>query len=265
MSSLARADLDRAVHTAAWAISRAARRLSLRTACLHRLWRRTVMLSRCGIATSFDFGISLRGAALKEHAWVDAGGTIIIGEEQSLGLARVATLPVAGDAKAGPARSLLTGVRRWTSITIGLLMAGLTYADATRYLPDDILAKVDRAAMSVSLETRVPFLDHRVAEVAARIDPSLKIHGGKGKQILRKLLDRYVPSELVDRPKAGFAVPVGEWIKNPLRDWAENLLDPKRLSEDGYFDASAVRSRWVRSRIPGLNSVTAARRDSLIP
>ena len=120
----------------------------------------------------------------------------------------------------------------------------MTYADATGYLPDDILVKVDRAAMSVSLETRVPFLDHRVAEVAARIDPALKIYGGKGKQILRKLLDRYVPRELVDRPKAGFAVPVGEWIKGPLRDWAENLLDPKRLYEDGYFDSSAVRSRW---------------------
>jgi asparagine synthase (glutamine-hydrolysing) len=112
------------------------------------------------------------------------------------------------------------------------------------YLPDDILAKVDRAAMAVSLETRVPFLDHRVAAAAARIDPALKVHGGKGKQILRKLLHHHVPADLVERPKAGFSVPVGEWITGPLRDWAEDLLDPRRLAADGWFDAEAVRDRW---------------------
>ena len=120
----------------------------------------------------------------------------------------------------------------------------MTTADATGYLPDDILAKVDRASMAVSLETRVPFLDHRVAAVAARIPAAMKVRSGRGKQILRKLLDQYVPRQLVERPKAGFAVPVGSWIRGPLRDWAESLLDPKKLERGGHFDAAAVRRRW---------------------
>ena len=120
----------------------------------------------------------------------------------------------------------------------------MMYCDAVSYLPDDILCKVDRAAMAVSLETRVPFLDHRVAELAARIPLSMKIHGGKGKQILRKLLYREAPESLFDRPKAGFGIPVGEWMRGPLRPWAEELLDERRLREEGFFDAAAVHRRW---------------------
>jgi asparagine synthase (glutamine-hydrolysing) len=120
----------------------------------------------------------------------------------------------------------------------------IMYCDAVTYLPDDILCKVDRAAMAVSLETRVPFLDHRVAEVAARIPINLKIAGADGKKILRKLLYRQAPRELFDRPKAGFAIPIGNWLKGPLRSWAEELLDERRLTQDGWFDAAAVRSRW---------------------
>jgi asparagine synthase (glutamine-hydrolysing) len=127
-------------------------------------------------------------------------------------------------------------------------LAAITYADAVGYLPDDILAKVDRAAMAVSLETRVPFLDHRVAAVAARIAPSLKVNGGRGKHILRVLLDRHVPREMVDRPKAGFAVPVGEWITGPLRDWAEHLLDRRTLERQGYWNVDAVHARWSAHR-----------------
>ncbi len=123
-------------------------------------------------------------------------------------------------------------------------LAAVTYADAVGYLPDDILVKVDRAAMAVSLETRAPFLDHRVAAVAARIDASLKVSNGNGKSILRALLDRHVPRAMVDRPKAGFAIPVGAWIKGPLRDWAEQLLDPQRLAQGGHWDAEVVRARW---------------------
>jgi asparagine synthase (glutamine-hydrolysing) len=118
------------------------------------------------------------------------------------------------------------------------------YCDAVSYLPDDILCKVDRAAMAVGLETRVPFLDHRVAELAARIPVSMKISGGKGKQIVRKLLYNMAPPALFERRKAGFGVPVGEWLRGPLRPWAEELLDPKRLQADGYFDAKTVRRRW---------------------
>ena len=121
----------------------------------------------------------------------------------------------------------------------------MMYGDAVDYLPDDILAKVDRAAMAVSLETRVPFLDHRVAEIAARIPIGLKVRGGQGKSILRRLLFREVPSDLFDRPKAGFAVPVGDWLKGPLRPWAEELLDASRLGSEGWFDPSKVRRRWT--------------------
>ena len=120
----------------------------------------------------------------------------------------------------------------------------MMYCDAVSYLPDDILAKVDRASMAVSLETRVPFLDHRVAELAARIPLDLKVRGGQGKYIVRKLLDRLVPRELIERPKAGFAIPVGEWIKGPLRPWAEDLLDPATMRADGLLDPDIVQRRW---------------------
>jgi asparagine synthase (glutamine-hydrolysing) len=133
----------------------------------------------------------------------------------------------------------------------------MMYWDAVSYLPDDILCKVDRASMAVALETRVPFLDHRVAEVAARIPLTLKIREGRGKFILRRLLDRHVPSSLVDRPKAGFAVPVGQWIKGPLRGWAEDLLDPRAMRADGWFDAQMISDRW-RHHLTGRQDSTAA-------
>ena len=110
--------------------------------------------------------------------------------------------------------------------------------------------------MAVALETRVPFLDHRVAELAARIPIDFKIRNGRGKHIIRELLYRMVPRELIDRPKAGFAVPVGEWIKGPLRGWAEDLLDPTLLRAQGWFDADVVQSRW-RQHLTG-------QRDSLV-
>jgi asparagine synthase (glutamine-hydrolysing) len=106
------------------------------------------------------------------------------------------------------------------------------------------LCKVDRASMAVSLETRVPFLDHRLAAVAARIPVKFKISGGKGKQIVRKLLYRQAPRELFERPKAGFGIPLGEWLRGPLRDWAESLLEERRLSREGWFDSHAVQRRW---------------------
>ena len=121
----------------------------------------------------------------------------------------------------------------------------IMYCDAVSYLPDDILCKVDRASMAVSLETRVPYLDHRVAEVAAHIPLGLKVRGPTGKYILRQLLYGHVPEHLFDRPKAGFAIPVGEWIRGPLRAWAEELLDPARMASDGWFDAAIVRRRWA--------------------
>jgi len=122
----------------------------------------------------------------------------------------------------------------------------MMHADAMTYLPDDILAKVDRAGMAVSLESRIPFLDPEVTALAARIAPSLKFAGGGGKAVLKSLLYRYVPRELVDRPKAGFAIPVSVWLRGPLREWAEDLLSPQALCTDGLFDAGVVRARWER-------------------
>jgi asparagine synthase (glutamine-hydrolysing) len=133
----------------------------------------------------------------------------------------------------------------------------MMYCDAVSYLPDDILAKVDRASMAVALETRVPFLDHRVAELAARIPLNLKIRDGRGKHIVRKLLYGLVPRELLERPKAGFGVPVGEWIKRSLRPWAEDLLDADLIRSQGWFDADLVQARW-RQHISGQRDSTPA-------
>ena len=133
----------------------------------------------------------------------------------------------------------------------------MMYCDATSYLPDDILCKVDRASMAVSLEAHAPYLDHRVAALAARIPLSMKIGGNSGKLILKKLLFREAPAELFDRPKSGFAIPVGEWIKGPLRDWAEDLLDPARMRSEGWFDHVALTRRW-HDHLSGRQDSTAA-------
>jgi asparagine synthase (glutamine-hydrolysing) len=123
-------------------------------------------------------------------------------------------------------------------------------ADALNYLPADILVKVDRAAMAVGLETRAPFLDHRVAAVAWGLPLALKIRGSSGKWALRQLLHRYVPPDLVERPKAGFAMPIGAWLRGPLRLWAEGLLDPALLQSQGYLQSAPIQRLW-RAHLAG--------------
>ena len=150
-----------------------------------------------------------------------------------------------------PSSVVFDGTEPVTALTNGKGGAALPdftqrmmFLDLIGYLPDDILVKVDRAAMGVSLETRVPMLDHHVVEFAWQVPLSMKIRGGQGKWLLRQLLYKHVPRELIERPKTGFSVPIGDWLRGPLRDWAEALLDQARLEREGFFDPTPIRTRW---------------------
>jgi asparagine synthase (glutamine-hydrolysing) len=142
----------------------------------------------------------------------------------------------------GSSVSLASRPDRWPAL--GSVTEQVLWLDLVGYLPDDILTKLDRAAMAVSLETRVPFLDRQVLDLAWRLPLSSKLQGTVTKQVLRTVLHRHVPAVLVDRPKMGFGLPIGSWLRGPLRPWAEDLLGRRRLEEQGLLDPEPVRRAW---------------------
>jgi asparagine synthase (glutamine-hydrolysing) len=140
--------------------------------------------------------------------------------------------------------TFLTDRSRWADLPD--FTQRMMFLDTVSYLPDDILVKLDRASMAVSLESRVPLLDHRVVEFAWRLPLGLKMHGRIGKWLLRQVLYQYVPKRLVDRPKMGFGVPLDSWLRGPLRPWAEALLSESRLRSEGFFDPIPIREKWAQ-------------------
>lgn len=151
-----------------------------------------------------------------------------------------------------PSEVVLTGVEPSTVfsdpeqwITASSVFHRLMYIDTFTYLPDDILTKVDRASMAVGLEARVPFLDHRLAEYVWRLPLSMNIQRNKGKMLLRRILKKYVPEPLFNRQKMGFGVPIDLWLRGPLRDWAEDLLNEGRLKQEGFFEPKFIRKQWA--------------------
>ena len=143
----------------------------------------------------------------------------------------------------GVPQTAATDQRCWAAVDD--FVDQMMYLDGISYLPDDILTKVDRAAMAVALEARVPMLDHRVVAFAWRLPQASKIRNGTGKLPLRRILERYVPNELIDRPKMGFATPLHDWFRGALRDWMEALIDERRLEAEGFFDPKPIRAAWA--------------------
>lgn len=211
---------------------------------VHALWRnasRLPLSARKTLANSLEFGRArliagargraariLRSATVEDlYHWrvsrIERPESLLRDHEGSTSRCGAAWAPVAG---------------------VSAPVEKMMYIDTLTYLPDDILTKVDRASMAVSLEVRAPFLDHRVAEFSWRVPPSQKFAGNVGKRILRAIGERYLPVEIMKQGKMGFSVPVAAWLRGPLREWAETLLEPRGLTRQGNFDARAIMTLW---------------------
>jgi asparagine synthase (glutamine-hydrolysing) len=138
--------------------------------------------------------------------------------------------------------TIMTNPAKWPRVP-GFFQR-MMFLDTVCYLPSDILLKVDRATMAVSLESRVPLLDHRIIEFASSVPLSMKVRNGQGKWLLRQVLCQYVPTRMIDRPKMGFGVPIDAWLRGPLRDWGEHLVEDRRLRAEGFFHDRAIREKW---------------------
>ncbi len=194
-----------------------------------------------GVASVLPGRLRLRMPGEKAHK---LAGALLAEDGRSYYRHLVSHWPSPADAVIGASepQTLLTDPDRWPAADH--LVDWMMAMDAQTYLPDDILVKVDRAAMANSLETRVPFLDHRLFEFAWRLPRHQKIRDGSGKWLLRQLLARQLPEAVLDKPKMGFGIPLHDWLRGPLRDWAEALLDEKRLREEGFFEPGPVRTLW---------------------
>lgn len=140
-------------------------------------------------------------------------------------------------------RTIVTDAKRW--MKTGSFIEKMMFLDAVTYMPNDILTKVDRAAMAVSLESRIPLLDHRIFEFAWKMPMEMKIRNGVGKWALRQILYKYVPPKLIERPKVGFGLPLDRWMRGPLREWCESLLNERSLEQGGFFNAKPIRDMWL--------------------
>lgn len=193
-------------------------------------------------------GYRVFGDKLHKGAGVLASGSV---DELYLGLVSHQTRPESWVIGGHEPPTKLTGLR--PSLDGLNPVERMMALDTISYLPDDILAKVDRAAMGVSLESRVPFLDHRVVEFAWTLPLDYKLRDGLTKWPLRQVLYRYVPKELIERPKMGFGIPLDAWLRRPLREWAEALLDETRLKREGYFHPAPIREKWIEHLSGGRN------------
>ncbi len=216
------------------------------------LWNRWQKLNRIPGRRAIAATLGAIGRALPSGRWRDR----FLYRAQLAGLPDAGTLYQHGNLHwpqtdpivigAGPADTLYWQRDRWIGHEVPIEpFEQWMWLDAVTYLPDDILTKVDRASMAVSLEARVPLLDHRIFEFSWMQPLAWKVASGEGKLPLRQILSRYVPRELFERPKMGFGVPIDAWLRGPLRDWAEALLDESRLRREGFFHPEPIRKKWA--------------------